>query len=76
MYVTSSMKVLYAPIWCEEAIPTKEEWQLKWMENAELASLTSKIGEQNETVFKEEWKMFLDYFKNDCKYVSTLRGLD
>lgn len=35
---------------------------MKWMGYVELASLTSKIREQNETAFKEDWKLFVDYY--------------
>lgn len=62
LYVTTAARIIYEQKWQDEAVLTEDDWQLKLMEYAELASLSSKIGDQDDTVFKEDWKMFADYY--------------
>lgn len=76
LYETTTARMLYVQRWCENAVPAKEEEHMKLMEYAELANLTNKIREEEETIFKEDWKPFVDYLKNYCKSVKTLVSLE
>lgn len=76
LYAITEVQMLYAEKWKERTILTKGEWQMKLMEQVELANLTNIIIEQEEGDIKEEWKMFVKYLKNHGKLTKLLTGVN
>ena len=73
LYMITAARLLYAQKWKNEIIPTVNEWIIKMMELAEMATLTTIIKEGSATKFIVDWKHFVEFVqeieKNDI-YVS------
>lgn len=68
--------IIYVQKLKDDEIPTEVDWQNKLTEYEELKSLTMKIKDQEESVFREKWKPFIEYLKNYNNHINMQVGYE
>ncbi|CAI5783250.1 Hypothetical predicted protein [Podarcis lilfordi] len=63
MYATTAARILIAQNWKTGEIPSKQQWQGKLMNYAELAKLVDKLCEKDNSDFGKEWEPFTTYLQ-------------